>query len=214
MNKKVFITAFCVSVVSSSVWSAERFDPATQCTSGDYGEYPFDYAEIVDKYIHKHFFDPSSIMDLEIYKPDPSWFSNAVFKKTRNNTTCYWRILFEVNGKNKMGGYVGRKAKGLFVKWGIVHHVQEYTHIEPNAKFAGEDAYKKEMANRPITLKVPSKKIDLRYLSDELDEEEQQEQEVVPSYIAELKALANLQDEGIISEEEFQRKKTEILERK
>ena len=39
------------------------------------------------------------------------------------------------------------------------------------------------------------------------------EEPEMPSYIDELKALAALRDDGIITEEEFQKQKAEILER-
>ena len=53
--------------------------------------------------------------------------------------------------------------------------------------------------------------LNLRYLlEDDLDSAEQVE---VPEYISELKSLAALRDDGIITEEEFQKQKTEILRR-
>jgi hypothetical protein len=57
-------------------------------------------------------------------------------------------------------------------------------------------------------------KLDLRYLSEEDSDVEEESEEASPtSYIDELKALAELRDDGIITEDEFQKQKADILAR-
>lgn len=182
-----------------------RFDPTTECTSEDRGPYPWDYQRIVEGHINQVFFDPSSIIDLEIYKPAPGWWSTAAFKTTRKNTKCYWYIPYFANGKNKFGGYVGRKAYALWVRDGIVMHSAERNGIGLSIRESGGQAFDEELEK--LSAEEQERALALS-LSDNSPE---QQKPTTPSYINELKELAKLRDDGILTEEEFQRKKQEIL---
>lgn len=185
-------------------WATRKFNPDTECTSRDRGPYPWNFRQIVEDHINKGFFDPNSIIDLEIFKPAPGWWTTAAFKKTRKNTKCYWYIPFMANGKNRMGGYVGRKAYGLWVKNSIVVHSLERSGIDQRVNLSGERSFSEELDK--LSADERAKVLALAAASAAEHDESS-----APAYLGELKELAKLRDAGIISEEEFQQKKTEIL---
>ncbi|MBZ0142993.1 MAG: SHOCT domain-containing protein [Rhodocyclaceae bacterium] len=199
-----WLFALCLFVPVSTSWAAERFDPATECTSRDRGPYPWNFRQIVESYISETFFDPGSVAGLEIHKPAPGWWSTAALKMTRRNTQCYWYIAFSANGKNRMGGYVGRKVYGLWVRNGGIRVSQERTGIDQEVITSGERAFAAELEKldeqgRQAALQLSRKERDQSSISES------------PSYLQELRSLAALRDEGVITEEEFQTKKSQIL---
>ncbi len=196
------LIAFVLLASSPALHAVPRFSPATECTREDRGSYPWNYQEIVSQHIRDTYYDPQSVIDLEIVKPAPGWWTTAAFKMTRNNTKCYWYIAFAANAKNRMGGYVGRKFHGLWVREGVVIHSAERSGIDPSVRAEGEHAFLEELeelseADRASVLSSV--------------EQEHEMEEILPSYLQELRELAKLRDEGIISEEEFQKKKKQIL---
>jgi hypothetical protein len=200
--KKALIGAVLLTL-APALWAVPRFDPNTECTSELRGPYPWEYKELVHRHIKATFYDPGSVTDLEIFKPAPGWWTTAAFKTTRKNTKCYWYVAFYVNAKNRLGGYVGRKAHGLWIREGRIVHSSERSGVEANVITEGEQAFDEELAKLPE---------DERQQALELAEEDTGEADVgAPDYIQELRELAKLRDEGILSEEEFQKKKKEIL---
>lgn len=196
------ISCLLSAAVVSSVWAAPRFDPEVECTRQELGPYPWSYLEIVKGHIERTFFDPHSVIDLEIFKPSPGWWTTAVFKLTRNNTECYWYIPYRANGKNRMGGYVGRKAYGIWVKRDTVFHSSERTAIPSELIERGEAIYEQEFEK--LTDQQKEQALELA-----LDQGKPQDTSL--SYLQELRELAELRDAGIISEEEFQKKKAQVL---
>jgi len=98
---------------------------------------------------------------------------------------------------------VGRKAHGLWIREGRIVHSSERTEVEANVITEGEQAFDEELAKLPE---------DERQQALDLAEEDTGEADAgAPDYIQELRELAKLPDEGILSEEEFQKKKEEIL---
>jgi hypothetical protein len=189
------------TLCATAALAAERFDPATECTDETRGPYPFNYSQLVRDYISSTFKDPSSVIDLDIYKPAPGVWSNALFKKTRENTTCNWYIVFSANGKNSYGAYVGSSMRGLWVRYGVVTNSMERTGVDPSVISEGEAAYERN----------------LKRLSEEervaLVERNATSSASAPkiSYIDELRELAKLRDDGVISSAEFDTKKKKIL---
>lgn len=201
---EAWLFAICLLLTVSPSWAVERFNPETDCTSQDRGPYPWDYQQVVEKHISETFFDPGSATDLEIYKPAPGWWSTAALKMTRRNTQCYWYIAFQANGKNRMGGYVGRKAYGLWVKSGSIKYFQERDGVDESVVAGGEQAFSAEL-----------EKLDEKARQEALGLSRQEPGHPpaaeAPSYLQELRGLAALRDEGVITEEEFQAKKAKIL---
>lgn len=189
--------------LAHTAFAAPRFDPDTECTSADRGPYPWNFRKIVTDHIGKTFFDPNSVTGLEAFKPAPGWWTTASFKMTRRNTQCYWFIGYKANGKNRMGGYVGQKAFGLWVKNGIAVHSAERTSIDKVVLESGNRAFSDELDK----LSAEDREEALRKVA----EEPEAQRSGPPSYLQELRELAQLRDEGIITDEEFEQKKKEIL---
>lgn len=203
-TSRAWLFAICLSLTVSPSWAVERFDPETECTTQDRGPYPWDYRQIVEKHISQTFFDPGSVTDLEIRKPSPGWWSTAALKMTRRNTQCYWYIAFQANGKNRMGGYVGRKTYGLWVKNGGIKYFQERTGVDESVITGGERAFSAELAK----LDEQERQAALQLSREDLGQPTAVE---ARSYLQELRGLAALRDDGVITEEEFQAKKAKIL---
>ena len=107
-----------------------------------------------------------------------------------------------------MGAYVGIKIIGLYTRGGTIQFLEEYRSIEPSLARNGEKAFAAELAKLPIE--------EQRRILDSGVEDSSQAIDTGNteiSYIQELKELAALREQGIISEEEFEREKTEILNR-
>lgn len=201
-NAYLFATGLLLT--TSPLWAVERFDPATDCTSQDRGPYPWDFRQIVERHISETFFDPGSVTDLEVYKPAPGWWSTAALKMTRRNTKCYWYIAFQANGKNRMGGYVGRKAYGLWVRDGRIMYFEERTGVDGSVVTGGNRAFSAEIEK----LDERAREAALQLSREEPDNAPTGS---APAYLQELRGLAALRDEGVITEEEFQAKKAKIL---
>jgi hypothetical protein len=197
----VCCSVMLATMCSTTALAAERFNPAAECTDEMRGPYPFNYSQLVKDYISSSFKDPSSVIDLDVYKPAPGFWSNALFKKTRENTTCNWYIAFSANGKNSYGAYVGSSVRGLWVRYGEITNSMERTGVDPAVISEGEAAYERNLkrlsegerdalVERNATNSMPVPKI---------------------SYIDELRELAKLRDDGVISNSEFDARKKKIL---
>jgi hypothetical protein len=188
---------------SITAHAAERFDPVTQCTDETRGPYPFNYQKIVADYIKATFKDPSSVKDLEIYKPAPGFWSNAILKRTRENTVCNWYIAFSANGKNSYGAYVGSSVMGLWIRNGMLTHAQERTGIDSSVILSGNEAY-----IRQLDRLTPDERDALATTSTSTPS---QTAASGISYIDELRELSKLRDDRVISSAEFEAKKKQIL---
>ena len=75
------------------------------------GPYPDKYEKIVKDYLHKILFDPYSIQDLKITKPE----KQAVLRY--NKYECGYVSSVSFNAKNRMGGYVGVKQYYVVIEY-------------------------------------------------------------------------------------------------
>ncbi len=85
-----------------------------ELSSCDSGPYPDNYQSIVKDFMEQTLIDPMSA----IY-----YFNEAPAKygeKRKDQVVCGWMVTFEVNSKNRMGGYVGRTAYRLGIYHGRV----------------------------------------------------------------------------------------------
>ena len=223
---------------ADKVSAKKKFNPTTECTDADRGPYPFEYEAMVNWYIERNFFDPGSVQGLVIAKPIPGWQSKAMVKTTRDNTDCTWYIGFAANAKNRMGGYIGRQDNGIWVKNGVILSAP----VANNPLFLGQPG-QKYMGLRSPVLSVdaiiddgeehyarawarldPLARARVRHGQGELtlpglepaetsDDQTDGSEESSVDYIEELRQLAELRDQGILTEEEFQERKKQVLER-
>lgn len=109
--RALITVAFCILLTG-----CEPLTVKTVGSSGDYGEYPTNYADIAHDWIRLNFRDPESVKDLEISQPVKYvWIDAMAFKKTY----CYM-VPFRCNAKNGYGGYTGLHDNVLYVRNGVV----------------------------------------------------------------------------------------------
>jgi hypothetical protein len=130
----------------------------------------------------------------------PSKIHYYAAKNTANAGGDSYKIL--TAGEDDMGDYIA----GLNMKITTTNIAIYKCKLPPKPSNATE----RKSSIPPEESKSPPK-IDLRYLSESDDEDEEESE--IPSYIAELKALAKLRDDGILTEDEFQKQKAKILEK-
>jgi len=116
--KKVFILLL-VGICASGCATILPPSPET-IASADYGIFPGGYEEIAQKWINDTFYDPYSVRDLEISYPKKT-FIRVPFDKTYYG----YKIGVTCNAKNRVGGYVGKKTKYLFIYHGTVMRTWE-----------------------------------------------------------------------------------------
>lgn len=178
--------------------------------TADKGPYPWEYEAIVKQYVSDVFFDPASLLDFEVSKPAASWWRDPGFGNAKGRTTFCWGLAFTANAKNRMGGYVGKKAYALYIRDArILGHQELQWNPQTEATFnqmkaQGEADFRAAWeALSPEEREAAAQRASLGTVEKEKPAE--------ASYIAELKALAELKEKGIITEEEFNAKKRKIL---
>ena len=184
----------------------QRFDPDKECSGKDRGAYPWDYRAIVHRQIRKSFYDPRSVVKLQIYKPTPGWFSTIKGKRTRNNTKCYWYIPFQLDSRNPDNRYTGVSDYGLLVKEGRVVHAAERDGISRGVRLDGNRAYSEELA-----ILSPTEQQWVFAQNRRFQEQTTQEVLWIPTYFEELKELEERAKRGVVNKMELTVERT-ILE--
>ena len=82
--------------------------------SGDYGVYPDSYEDIIKAYFEKVLFDPFSA-HYKFTTPERGFLRKAPIAGGGVSTLGY-RVVVEVNAKNRMGGYVGWSTYIFFIR--------------------------------------------------------------------------------------------------
>ena len=76
---------------------------AEQLAVADYGAYPGNYQQIIDRYLAATLKDPESVQYEHIKGPTQMWSASSGSVKYGYGVCAY------VNAKNSLGGYTGRK---------------------------------------------------------------------------------------------------------
>jgi len=114
--KKIVYLLVMVTLLSGCAYMI-RPTP-TQIATADYGQYPDDYKEIVNRWINNTFFDPYSVRDLTISTPEKSYIQDPPLL---GGATSYgYLITVTCNAKNRMGGYTGKKTSYLLIYNGMI----------------------------------------------------------------------------------------------
>jgi len=99
---KKTLMVICVLFLSACV----KNPTPQQIDNADYGNLPENYKEIAQNAISNGLLDPSSAQFSNWGQPAKVWRYNRRYSK---NHMFGHRVCVEVNAKNRMGGYVGRK---------------------------------------------------------------------------------------------------------
>lgn len=99
------------------VGCAQMIAPSREeINNADYGFYPTDYKEMVQRYIDDNFYDPYSVKDLEINQPVKYFVQEPPLLGGRRYFG--YLVSFCCNAKNQMGGYAGKTWKHLLARDG------------------------------------------------------------------------------------------------
>ena len=88
---------------------------AEEIANANYGAYPSDYQETVKNYMAAFLFDPYTAV-YENWRGPSLGYSGGNFVKTEFG----YQVCVDINAKNRMGGYVGRKRYYFLVRNGAV----------------------------------------------------------------------------------------------
>ncbi len=209
--KRAFFALTIALLAFGPAAHAARFNADQEAKTADKGPYPWEYESIVKQFISDVFYDPTSLVDFEVTRPSASWWRDAGFGKTKERTTFCWGVIFTANARNRMGGYVGKKVFFLYIRdarllghfeqpWGPATD-QTFNRL----KAQGEASFREEWAR--LTPEQQQK----AQLLLQPDKPGAEAKAADLTYIEELKALAALREQGVITEEEFNAKKRQLL---
>ena len=95
---------------------------AGEIANADYGVYPSGYQETVKNYMAASLFDPYTAV-YENWRGPAQGYSGGNFVKIEFG----YRVCVDINAKNRMGGYVGRKRYYFLIRNGaVVQDLGEY----------------------------------------------------------------------------------------
>ncbi len=95
---------------------------AGEIANADYGVYPSGYQETVKNYMAASLFDPYTAV-YENWRGPSRGYSGGNFVKTEFG----YQVCVDINAKNRMGGYVGRKRYYFLIRNGaVVQDLGEY----------------------------------------------------------------------------------------
>jgi hypothetical protein len=89
-----------------------------EVATANYGAYPTDLRQIVDRWMRDTLYDPHSVLDLEIGPPSKYVLQEAPLMG--GGRTFGYLVQAKLNAKNRMGGYTGRKTVNLIIRNGEV----------------------------------------------------------------------------------------------
>lgn len=85
------------------------------------GPMPEDAADIARQFLLDVLVDPGSLSQFKVIKPAEPCAVSGIFQATKYG----WCITFEYNAKNRLGGYVGKKAETILIRDGQVASVMD-----------------------------------------------------------------------------------------
>ncbi len=87
---------------------------AEQLASADYGAYPYNYQQVIDRYLAARLKDPASLQYEHIKGPTSIWVPSIASGKYGYGVCAY------VNAKNSFGGYTGWKIHFFLLRDGAI----------------------------------------------------------------------------------------------
>jgi hypothetical protein len=112
--------AFCV-IVALVLTGCPRQPSMEERAAADYGNYPYDYEEIVKQHMRHSLFDPYSAQYEFLSSPTARFLARAFGGKISYG---YGGYVF-INAKNRYGAYVGNKKFKYLIRNGAVIYFEE-----------------------------------------------------------------------------------------
>ena len=101
---------FAAGAVSMLIFLAACQSASQNVTSNRAGPFPENYADLVREHVRTTFFDPYSIRDASLSKPELGRFMFS----------GGWVVCLRANAKNRLGGYTGVSDTVFFVNQGRI----------------------------------------------------------------------------------------------
>lgn len=105
-----------VAMLASACAPRITVPTAAETAQADYGQYPTNYEAVVKESLYKSLIDPNSAM-YDDWRVSKSYF----YPRNSKLPTYAYLVCFQINAKNRMGGYTGWKSEGLFIRNGIAY---------------------------------------------------------------------------------------------
>lgn len=122
MNK--ILTALTVVLVIFAAGCATT-DNVTRAEieSADFGTYPENFEALIKEYLYKNMIDPTSMLTEFTGQPYKGYCYAPVFVPPGQHFG--YGVPFRLNGKNRLGGYVGWNAEVAYIRNGRVYKTWE-----------------------------------------------------------------------------------------
>lgn len=122
-NFRTILLCIAMCFVVCSLFSCATIPKPTEqeAANADYGAYPDNYQEIIKNYLADLLFDPYSAVYSNWRGPLRGWSGGGFFQVAYG-----YRVCVDINAKNRMGGYVGKKLHYFVINNGrIIQYFDE-----------------------------------------------------------------------------------------
>lgn len=116
--RKILLVFFCFCLIGCAT-----IPPPTpeQISNADYGNYPYNYQEVIKDFMDDLLIDPGSAVYSNWRGPSKGWVGNGF-----QGYVFGYRVCVFVNAKNRMGGYVGKRLYHFVINKGRVIQYHDY----------------------------------------------------------------------------------------
>lgn len=120
MKTIIYLTIFSLIVIITACATPQPSQQ--QIMNADYGDYPENYQEIIKNFMEQRMFDPYSAVYTNWTTPTKAWYGGKWY--SGKQIKYGYKVCVDINGKNKLGGYVGYQLFYFLIKDGYVIAVQ------------------------------------------------------------------------------------------
>jgi hypothetical protein len=113
--KSVVLISLTAAFLICSISACATMPTQEQIANADYGPYPDNYQEIIKTYMENLLFDPYSAVYSNWQGPAQGYSGGRLIQ-----TAYGYRVCVDINAKNRMGGYVGKKRQYFLINNGRV----------------------------------------------------------------------------------------------
>ena len=124
-NFQIFLVLLGLCILTVGGCAAPR-PTLQQAAAADYGVYPENYQEIIKAHLNETLFDPYSIRDLRMSKPEKGYAWGPVGRPPIYGYKCF--VSF--NCKNRMGGYIGKTMYYTLIRNGKIIVMEDVREID------------------------------------------------------------------------------------
>lgn len=122
-NFRTILLGIALCFAACSLSSCVTMPTQQEISNADYGTYPNNYQEIIKNYMDNLLFDPYSAVYSNWRGPSQGYSGGRFIQ-----IAFGFRVCVDINAKNRMGGYVGKKLHYYIINNGrIVQQFDEFS---------------------------------------------------------------------------------------